>query len=115
MARINLHDIEQYLIDFYELEPDQIAVLLTEMSGSIKKRLQELEMSLAEEDPDHIATAAHALKGTLLNFGLIDLAETCSIIDKGSKEGSSSMQSISELFITLRRTLIPVTEAVGGE
>jgi len=110
METINIEKIKQYLIDFYEFEPDQVSDLITTMTDSIVTKLNDLDESIKRESYKNIETAAHSLKGTLLNFGLSGHATISSEIEKKASAGGP-VQLIIEFYNDLRTSLAPITEA----
>jgi len=108
MATVSVEEIEKYLVDFYELEPEQVSLLLVEMKSSIVKIIKELGKSIDNGDYKSIGTGSHSLKGTLLNFGLVESADISSRIDSEARAGVP-VQLLKELFDELQAGLVPLT------
>ena len=111
MKTVNVGDVKKYLIDFYELEPEQVSVLLEEMRVSIKNSIKEIGESVEDEDYKSIEAGAHTLKGTLLNFGLVESAKISSRINEDARAGVP-VSLIMELVDQLKDSLAEIIETV---
>lgn len=78
--------ITAFLKEATNLSPEQICQVVEAARASIVKNLENLTKALEENDYTTLGITAHTLKGTLLQLGLFDVAETAEQIHQGVRE-----------------------------
>ena len=72
------------------------------------EQLGALEKAVNEKDLESIISKAHQIKGSSANLGAIQIADLCSQLEDGAKDGniSSSNQLLNEIHGTFDRTKV---------
>jgi HPt (histidine-containing phosphotransfer) domain-containing protein len=99
--------IRLFLCEQFQLTPDQVAEMMPNFIATLSVHMENLERSLAADDPLVIGKAGHTIKGALLNLGLTDYAELAYAIEKMGKGGDRSAD-YKALVANLRRLITPL-------
>jgi HPt (histidine-containing phosphotransfer) domain-containing protein len=93
--------VKQHLAWVYGLEDAQIEQLLASSAQSIGSNLEKAQTCLNNGELEMVASAAHALKGLLLNFGLTIPAAMAAKIETAVENGES--ESYEQLLAGIRK------------
>lgn len=85
-AATQLATISAFLKEATNLSSEQIFQVVEAARASIVNNLEKLTKALEEKDYPTLGVAAHTLKGTLLQLGLFEVAETAEKIHQGVRE-----------------------------
>ncbi|MDH5299560.1 MAG: response regulator, partial [Desulfobulbaceae bacterium] len=102
-----IDQVRSHLAASYHLPPAKIDHLLAAGRSSLNSCLREAEEALERSDIDSVAASAHAIKGSLLNLGLTDLAELAHRIENGGKRRDETMPYTAQIK-ALRCGLTPL-------
>ncbi len=107
-GNINLSEIKTHLKDMYAFNSSQINTLIATSATSVKEGLERLDQACIDGNKGEIAQAAHKLKGTILNLGLDQLAESAKKIELSAR--GYEEQPYKLWASELRRDLEPLQE-----
>jgi CheY-like chemotaxis protein/HPt (histidine-containing phosphotransfer) domain-containing protein len=98
-----IETVKHHLANTYTLNPDQVRQMLSTSAASMTVHLDKVKQGLKDDDFMAVCTAAHALKGNLLNLGLARCAE----LAKRMEESAAKNEYISydKYLVELRTTL----------
>ena len=99
--------IKKHLATAYHLTDDKIEHLLHACQSTLASSIKEAETALSVGDTGMLATTAHAIKGTLLNLGLNELADLAYRIETGQKR-QADVQAQTAQLNALRNGLAPL-------
>ena len=103
---VYLRRIKQHLQTAYLLSEEKTESMLPIFFATLREHMNRLAHLAADGDMEQLAKASHAVKGALLNIGLMDLAETAHTLETQSKNGNHAFDYralIAELQYTLTR------------
>ena len=83
-----LDTIRQHLCTAYLLDEVRCEAMIPVFLTTLREHMTRLVELAAEGDLERLSRAGHAVKGALLNIGLIDLAATAQAIEQQGKLGS---------------------------
>ncbi|UCZ56135.1 response regulator [Desulfurispirillum indicum] len=79
---INMEQVKRHLMETYLIPEEKIDNLLAITVRSFTTQLAALKEACREQDKDRISTAAHTIKGALLNIGQRQWAEVAASIER---------------------------------
>jgi HPt (histidine-containing phosphotransfer) domain-containing protein len=99
--RLEYHQIiKTHLRTAYLLQEEKIHVLLPQFLQSLQALMHNLEQIAATECQEDLGRASHAIKGALLNLGLMELAAVAFALEQNCRSTAperDSAEIISEL------------------
>jgi HPt (histidine-containing phosphotransfer) domain-containing protein len=95
--------VRHHLQTVYQLEDEQITALMSAACKSLADNLSAADTALCDRDDQALGTAAHSLKGSLLNLGLEDLAAMAAEIESGVRQGRD--MDVSSLLARIHHAL----------
>jgi HPt (histidine-containing phosphotransfer) domain-containing protein len=98
--------VKQHLKTAYLLSEEKIETMIPIFLATLHTHVNRLADLAANGDTEQLGQASHAVKGALLNIGLLDLAETAYAIEKQCKNGAcpaNYQAMIAELQYTVAR------------
>lgn len=101
-----LHLMKQHLQTAYLLSEEKTETMIPVFVNTLRSHMDRLAELAADGDMEQLSRASHAVKGALLNIGLLDLAQTASAIEKQCKNGAcrdNYQELITELQYTVAR------------
>lgn len=99
-----LQQIKQHLQTAYLLSPEKTESMLPVFFATLRGHMNQLAELANDGDMEQLARTSHAVKGALLNMGLMDLAETAYTLEQQSKNGNQAFDYralITELQYTV--------------
>ena len=99
-----LKTVKEHLKTAYLLNEEKIEAMLPVFLATLHAHMKTLADLAANDEIAQLGQASHAVKGALLNIGLLDLAETAYTIEKHCKNGSCSEQC-REMIVDLQYTV----------
>ena len=105
-AAVYLQTVKKHLQTAYLLNEEKIESMIPVFLATLHTHMNRLADLAANGDTVQLGQASHAVKGALLNIGLLDLAETAHTIEKECKNGCYPEQyqaMITELQYTVSR------------
>nr|WP_321464583.1 Hpt domain-containing protein [uncultured Desulfobulbus sp.] len=105
-AQFYLDMVKEHLKTAYLLSEEKIETMIPIFLDTLHTHMNHLADLAASGDTAQLGQASHAVKGALLNIGLLDLAETAYAIEKQCKSGTGAenyQELISELQYTVSR------------
>ncbi|MDD2465072.1 MAG: Hpt domain-containing protein [Desulfobulbus sp.] len=105
-ARAYLQTVKEHLKSAYLLNEEKIESMIPIFLATLHTHMNRLADLAISGDTTQLGQASHAVKGALLNIGLLDLAETAYAIEKQCKSGScpeNCQEMITELQYTVSR------------
>jgi len=104
--------VADHLTASYHLSPEKVEDLIKSCRNSLKASLGEAEKALARQDMALLTTTAHAIKGILLNLGLMDHADLAFRLETGQKRQAEEAAQVAQLK-ALRQGLAPLLTEEG--
>ena len=104
-----LEMIKTHLKTAYLLSDDRIETMIPIFLATLHTHMNRLAELAAQGETEQLAQASHAVKGALLNIGLLDLAQTASAIEKQCKSGAGP-DNYQELITELQYTVVRFSE-----
>lgn len=101
-----LQRVKAHLKAAYLLSDEKIEAMIPIFLATLHTHMNRLAELVAAGETEQLARASHAVKGALLNIGLLDLAETAAAIEKHCKNGTSPdnyRELINDLQYTVER------------
>lgn len=101
-----LQRVKAHLKTAYLLSDEKIETMIPIFLATLHTHMNRLAELARESDTEQLARASHAVKGALLNIGLLDLAETAAAIEKQCKNGAcpdNYRELINDLQYTVER------------
>ena len=101
-----LQRVKAHLKTAYLLSDEKIETMIPIFLATLHTHMNRLAELAFENDTEQLAKASHAVKGALLNIGLLDLAETAATIEKQCKNGAGPdhyRELINDLQYTVER------------
>lgn len=101
-----LETVKAHLKTAYLLSEEKIETMIPIFLATLHTHMSRLADLAANDESEQLAQASHAVKGALLNIGLLDLAETAYTIEKQCKNGAcpeDCRELITELQYTVAR------------
>ncbi len=105
-AQLYLKTVKEHLRTAYLLNEEKIESMIPVFLATLRSHMNHLADLAATGETAQLGQTSHAVKGALLNIGLLDLAETASTIEKMCKSGCCSEQCremITDLQYTVSR------------
>jgi HPt (histidine-containing phosphotransfer) domain-containing protein len=99
--------IKIYLSQQFHIEEEQIELMLPGFVSTLHSHLNRLEKAIDGKALETIGSAAHTIKGALLNLGLEECARTASLIEEKGRSGGGVTEFL-QLFDNLRGELTSV-------
>ena len=99
-----LEMIKTHLKTAYLLSDDRIETMIPIFLATLHTHMNRLAELAAQGETEQLAQASHAVKGALLNIGLLDLAETAAAIEKQCKN-CTAPDNYRELINDLQYTV----------
>lgn len=96
--------IKQYLVEQFNLQPEQIETMLPGLIKTLAEHIDNLETALEMGDLEQLGKAGHTIKGALLNLGLEECADIAYAIEMGGKNGRDDV-NYRDLVKSVRNTL----------
>jgi len=89
-------------------QDDDFKEIISMYIEQTREQLGALEKAVNEKDLESIISKAHQIKGSSANLGAIQIADLCSQLEDGAKDGniSSSNQLLNEIHGTFDRTKV---------
>ncbi|MGE4559482.1 MAG: Hpt domain-containing protein [Desulfobulbus sp.] len=84
-----LKTVKKHLKTAYLLSEEKIETMIPVFLATLHTHMNRLADLAANGETEQLEKASHAVKGALLNIGLLDLAETAQAIEQQCKSGSS--------------------------
>ncbi len=106
--------IRRHLTDQYLLSPEKLDYFMRGASESIAAYLNDAEASLENREMRALTLKAHAIKGSLLNLGLPQVADIARAIEQGAKTGTGSTEEFARQLAEMRRELAPLLNECGA-
>jgi histidine phosphotransfer protein HptB len=105
MARTTyLNTMKQHLQTAYLLSEEKTDTMIPVFVNTLRAHMARLAELAADGDMQQLSRASHAVKGALLNIGLLELAKTAQIIEQQCKNNNSDLDfkaMITELQYTV--------------
>jgi len=101
-----LQRVKAHLKTAYLLSDEKIETMIPIFLATLHTHMNRLADLALENDTEQLAKASHAVKGALLNIGLLDLAETAAAIEQQCKNGAGPdhyRELINDLQYTVKR------------
>jgi HPt (histidine-containing phosphotransfer) domain-containing protein len=98
-----------FVAEELRLPEDDAEAIIALAEENLVSSFAKLDATLAVSDAAAAREAAHALKGSLRNMGLADLAQRVGELERGADEGS--LQGCREILEELRRAVGPLRTA----
>lgn len=90
-AKVNADVLRKHFKSNYDLEGDQVDLMLESSSQSLKKSLAGLYEALDQENNlEELAKLGHNVKGVLLNMGELEWAEVAKKIELAAAAGKKT-------------------------
>jgi len=89
-----LFTIKTHLSTSYNLTDDKLDTMIPRLLEMLSSHLIKLEELSRQDDLKALGHAGHALKGALLNLGLLDLAQKAFLIERKCKASDSQVNYI---------------------
>lgn len=83
--------IKVYLVNQFNLPPEQIETMLPDLITSLADHIGNLELALEQGDLEQLGKAGHTIKGALLNLGLEECADIAYSIELNGKAGNDDI------------------------
>jgi len=99
-----LHLVKQHLKTSYLLNDEKIESMIPIFANILRSHMTRLTELADDGNMEQLGKASHAVKGALLNMGLVDLAETARLIELRCKNGDPTADyrsMISQLHTTV--------------
>lgn len=77
-----LHQIKEHLKTAYLLTEERIEVMVPVFVNTLRAHMDRLVTMADDGDTEQLGRTCHAVKGALLNMGLIELAQTAQQIEQ---------------------------------
>ena len=94
-------------------QPDPLKELIELFLKDVRLRLQQMELSLLQQDPTGLSGAAHSVKGSASNLGARHLAALCASLETKAKAGE--FNEAAKTFDELKSEFQQVTEILLAE
>ena len=109
MHHQKIEDIKAYLAEHFNLQTEQIEMMLPSFISTLDMHMQSLENALEENNPIAIGKVGHTIKGAFLNLGLEECADIAHRIEERGKAGDYDT-NYKQLVAELRLKITPVLE-----
>ncbi len=109
MRHQKIQHIKTYLAEQFNLQAEQIEMMLPSFISTLDMHMQSLENALEENNPISIGKVGHTIKGAFLNLGLGECADIAHRIEERGKAGDQET-NYKQLVAELRLKISPVLE-----
>lgn len=99
-----LHQIKEHLKTAYLLTEERTDAMMPVFVNTLRGHMNRLAIMADDGDMEQLGRTCHAVKGALLNMGLIDLAQTAQQIEQQCQAPSPS-PACREMIIDLQFTI----------
>ncbi|MBB5022678.1 hybrid sensor histidine kinase/response regulator [Desulfurispira natronophila] len=105
---VELEQVMAHLMETYFIPEEKIDNLLAITVRSFTSQLAEMRRALQDSDTQALATAAHTIKGALLNIGQHQWAQQAEKLEKEAKENALNLAEAEQILSYLDEALKPV-------
>ncbi len=109
-TELYLKTMKEHLKTAYLLNEEKVETMIPVFLATLRSHMNHLAELANTGDTAELGKASHAVKGALLNIGLLDLAETAYAIEKQCKSGSIP-ENCKELITDLQYTVSCLSDA----
>lgn len=99
--------VTQYVRDHYKISMERLAVMLPTFIAVLKGHMENVEKAVAGGELSSIVESSHALRGSLLNLGLIEIAGIAGRMESAAREGDAPVD-FDELLGMLQERLAEI-------
>ncbi|MEI7729641.1 MAG: PAS domain S-box protein [Verrucomicrobiota bacterium] len=94
-------------------ETDPMAELIDLFLHDMPRHMKQMQAALANQDAKAMKLAAHSLKGSARNMGVLRLAQTCDLLEQQSREGN--LANASQLLTQIQAEYAEAEQALLAE